>query len=106
MIRRPPRSTLFPYTTLFRSFLPIGEPARAHCFVIAHHHRCDRAAGALSDRELIPDAQPVFVILGRIKFAVEAANPLPYLAAPSHAQSDAISEEQGLIGLRHDHAPN
>src|SRR2546422_6315757 len=28
MIRRPPRSTLFPYTTLFRSlFAPEGEPA-------------------------------------------------------------------------------
>src|SRR3712207_7954702 len=25
MIRRPPRSTLFPYTTLFRSHLPVGE---------------------------------------------------------------------------------
>src|SRR2546426_3812809 len=25
MIRRPPRSTLFPYTTLFRS-IPIGDP--------------------------------------------------------------------------------
>src|SRR3712207_7279620 len=25
MIRRPPRSTLFPYTTLFRSLLPFGE---------------------------------------------------------------------------------
>src|SRR5260370_15690810 len=24
MIRRPPRSTLFPYTTLFRSFLAVG----------------------------------------------------------------------------------
>src|SRR5687768_18346994 len=24
MIRRPPRSTLFPYTTLFRSFQPAG----------------------------------------------------------------------------------
>src|SRR2546430_4280880 len=24
MIRRPPRSTLFPYTTLFRSFFPSG----------------------------------------------------------------------------------
>src|SRR5256885_15648490 len=24
MIRRPPRSTLFPYTTLFRSFLSVG----------------------------------------------------------------------------------
>src|SRR5438034_2568323 len=26
MIRRPPRSTLFPYTTLFRSPLPAGRP--------------------------------------------------------------------------------
>src|SRR2546430_8869421 len=25
MIRRPPRSTLFPYTTLFRSSLPMGR---------------------------------------------------------------------------------
>src|SRR3712207_8483167 len=25
MIRRPPRSTLFPYTTLFRSLTPEGE---------------------------------------------------------------------------------
>src|SRR3712207_8203792 len=24
MIRRPPRSTLFPYTTLFRSFMSVG----------------------------------------------------------------------------------
>src|SRR3712207_6880266 len=31
MIRRPPRSTLFPYTTLFRSTLPalVPRPARA-----------------------------------------------------------------------------
>src|SRR3712207_8686560 len=29
MIRRPPRSTLFPYTTLFRSLLDgVAEPAR------------------------------------------------------------------------------
>src|SRR2546421_5939399 len=26
MIRRPPRSTLFPYTTLFRSYLPVSQP--------------------------------------------------------------------------------
>src|SRR2546422_6383493 len=25
MIRRPPRSTLFPYTTLFRSRVPLGQ---------------------------------------------------------------------------------
>src|SRR2546422_3110479 len=26
MIRRPPRSTLFPYTTLFRSLMPMLDP--------------------------------------------------------------------------------
>src|SRR2546430_10706159 len=43
MIRRPPRSTLFPYTTLFRSevpLLPCGlrrlRPARAASAVVAH----------------------------------------------------------------------
>src|SRR3712207_8962369 len=30
MIRRPPRSTLFPYTTLFRSHGAFEAPARAH----------------------------------------------------------------------------
>src|SRR5437764_11710885 len=29
MIRRPPRSTLFPYTTLFRSQGPLRRPAQA-----------------------------------------------------------------------------
>src|SRR5437016_10803370 len=37
MIRRPPRSTLFPYTTLFRSFglLIAATPAAAHHSVTA-----------------------------------------------------------------------
>src|SRR2546426_3889382 len=30
MIRRPPRSTLFPYTTLFRSSGPHGDRGRHH----------------------------------------------------------------------------
>src|SRR2546430_13313025 len=30
MIRRPPRSTLFPYTTLFRSHLAVVVPAAPH----------------------------------------------------------------------------
>src|SRR5256885_5661571 len=32
MIRRPPRSTLFPYTTLFRSYGQMGEGAKASEF--------------------------------------------------------------------------
>src|SRR5256885_16435272 len=50
MIRRPPRSTLFPYTTLFRSPLrdALGEPAR-HA-LIRHLQRDDVA-------ELVPEGR-------------------------------------------------
>src|SRR5438094_6576648 len=33
MIRRPPRSTLFPYTTLFRSKRPVGHAANVELLV-------------------------------------------------------------------------
>src|SRR3712207_9540687 len=36
MIRRPPRSTLFPYTTLFRSHLDIARAARELLSLFAH----------------------------------------------------------------------
>src|SRR2546426_7942859 len=47
MIRRPPRSTLFPYTTLFRSPL-VGQPAAGRGD--ANQHRC--RALALRDAAL------------------------------------------------------
>src|SRR2546427_5298653 len=60
MIRRPPRSTLFPYTTLFRSVGFQGEGASAagfdllHCLGgpgevdIRHHHARDRKSTRLN----------------------------------------------------------
>src|SRR2546425_5260834 len=54
MIRRPPRSTLFPYTTLFRSQAAVRhrpalgqEPAghRAHAVAITHRHRHGHGPG-------------------------------------------------------------
>src|SRR2546427_5714592 len=45
MIRRPPRSTLFPYTTLFRS--PVRAPAHSHsCRLRPHRFPPNRAAVA------------------------------------------------------------
>src|SRR3712207_7036529 len=46
MIRRPPRSTLFPYTTLFRSLPPAYWAARVRpCFEVPRHFRlADRDA--------------------------------------------------------------
>src|SRR2546426_9360108 len=37
MIRRPPRSTLFPYTTLFRSLVGFGDGVE-HPLVVRHRH--------------------------------------------------------------------
>src|SRR2546426_5597703 len=56
MIRRPPRSTLFPYTTLFRSRRGRvgGDPADGHCAAggaaapargCGRRRRCHRAHG-------------------------------------------------------------
>src|SRR5256885_6055152 len=50
MIRRPPRSTLFPYTTLFRSWQPPSDSSSeqdAHLlFVPQRHNRIDARRSA------------------------------------------------------------
>src|SRR5215475_5125852 len=51
MIRRPPRSTLFPYTTLFRS--PVQpRPAEA----VLHHDGDDRPGVLLVDASMLAQA--------------------------------------------------
>src|SRR2546430_7099327 len=42
MIRRPPRSTLFPYTTLFRSILNFGLPAPIDIQIIGNNLQANR----------------------------------------------------------------
>src|SRR5260370_23808640 len=44
MIRRPPRSTLFPYTTLFRSE-PLWQDFRSDFFCCTHWARLSRESG-------------------------------------------------------------
>src|SRR3712207_8214307 len=51
MIRRPPRSTLFPYTTLFRS--------RGHCPVEERLHRPGTGAAADPVEEVAQDPRPL-----------------------------------------------
>src|SRR3712207_7414002 len=40
MIRRPPRSTLFPYTTLFRSECPLPPALRSLSLAVSRPPRC------------------------------------------------------------------
>src|SRR5256885_16104412 len=53
MIRRPPRSTLFPYTTLFRSRLSLGPRRQGHVDSAAD---APRAAALMSPRARISEA--------------------------------------------------
>src|SRR5438270_9669520 len=50
MIRRPPRSTLFPYTTLFRSSRDEDRRRPPRMAMAGRHDRCD-AAQAERDRK-------------------------------------------------------
>src|SRR5437763_7227670 len=69
MIRPPPRSTLFPYTTLFRSTSPAASgPARAPtarrswCGT-AHRSRQDRrAVGARSEEHTSELQSPMYLV--------------------------------------------
>src|SRR5256885_5821102 len=49
MIRRPPRSTLFPYTTLFRSPVDAADPLADQGRVV-RHGQLDQARLALPER--------------------------------------------------------
>src|SRR5687768_18258803 len=62
MIRRPPRSTLFPYTTLFRSNEPVGDPDEVEPVDgrICGHRRDDRVPSIRqSYPEMFDDLVPV-----------------------------------------------
>src|SRR4051794_41725728 len=63
MIRRPPRSTLFPYTTLFRSLGPtersfclLDQAAPLNCVVVAH------VAGERSEEHTSELQSPVHLV--------------------------------------------
>src|SRR5216683_6701678 len=51
MIRRPPRSTLFPYTTLFRSFLAVDPVVGHHvAFTVHAEERSEEHTSELQSR--------------------------------------------------------
>src|SRR6266481_7891080 len=64
MIRRPPRSTLFPYTTLFRS--PRGHPERLEGIVHLVPHRTVLPDRGGADAVAVLDLEPRAELLLRV----------------------------------------
>src|SRR3712207_8833921 len=73
MIRRPPRSTLFPYTTLFRSRAPVPDLGRAH-----------RPGGHRKSRQAVPE----------LLYDARVAHPGPHPPDPVLRSEEHTSELQ------------
>src|SRR3989441_9692894 len=77
MIRRPPRSTLFPYTTLFRSPFPAGLADKYQSFTEADLSRL-RAAGYSA--QFMPVEQGVAAYVKALQRSEEHTSELQSLA--------------------------
>src|SRR2546430_11715782 len=96
MIRRPPRSTLFPYTPLFRSKVPlpdllrrIGEdPAKLRWAILSHVH-LDHADGLMDLPHL-----PVLLTREELQFAAN-----PSVRAGGYRSEEHTSELQSQSNL-------
>src|SRR3712207_7328932 len=86
MIRRPPRSTLFPYTTLFRSLRPRHRDQPVE---VAADHR--RLAGGLAGA-----LEPGQLLLGLLAHGVGHAG-LVDLAARSEEHTSELQSRQYLV---------
>src|SRR3989449_10346630 len=92
MIRRPPRSTLFPYTTLFRSFLEskyAERPAGAAPF--------QRVAETLEDT-LRAGRVPVNIIKGTMDAVGKAGKLLERVAAAGKAAGEGAEKKNADKG--------
>src|SRR5260221_14758652 len=73
MIRRPPRSTLFPYTTLFRSKTCAGAPSPASCTNGALSPGLRARQGRALDRASLLDRALDLARIGRLDEVVVEA---------------------------------
>src|SRR2546423_3504837 len=89
MIRRPPRSTLFPYTTLFRSRIEVTSLVGDHA-PVAVHHRLRRSSARVAE-EAVTDV----VFHGEVERADAARARDPY----RRRSEEHTSELQSLAYL-------
>src|SRR5262249_60858830 len=88
MIRRPPRSTLFPYTTLFRSVPEEGQQG-AECRMQAEEpveveRRRAGGAGALRSEEHTSELQSLTNLVCRLLLEKKKDNAAPHPYPPGH----------------------
>src|SRR5687767_15236568 len=95
MIRRPPRSTLFPYTTLFRSPSSAGSPRSP-----ASSRRCERVAGpSTRSEEHTSELQSLAYLVCRLLLEKKKQND-----TADQIQAVTTHENSSQAGERHGHS--
>src|SRR2546422_4848225 len=93
MIRRPPRSTLFPYTTLFRSVLPRSRaPGGPHRRRVRRVHRRDPRAGSPRSEEHTSELQSRLHLVCRLLLEKKKKKRNPSMSLSSIATWSTTSE--------------
>src|SRR5258708_20415251 len=92
MIRRPPRSTLFPYTTLFRS------PRRCWSAVTCWPRWCAAQPGARSEEHTSELQSPDHLVC-RLLLEKKKKKTLKQRLRPSHNRSDTMERVQAETKL-------
>src|SRR3712207_9067803 len=93
MIRRPPRSTLFPYTTLFRSLR--GDRVLAHLLGLREDLQVARQARGDAERESLDGHLPV-----GLDWAAQARHPDPQCSRVLSASSSTKRSEEHTSELQ------
>src|SRR2546430_9124784 len=94
MIRRPPRSTLFPYTTLFRSRLEAGKR-----YYIEALHKQGEGPGHVSVGWQMPDGKQERPIPGMRLSAAGPVKPMPPVKTTVTRSEEHTSELQSQSNL-------
>src|SRR3712207_7306998 len=89
MIRRPPRSTLFPYTTLFRSIRLAPVEVTCHLPLLASHPSDPVFFGGVEDGE--------FLIIGRRKQSENLISNSYHLCRRSEEHTSELQSRQYLV---------
>src|SRR2546422_10323449 len=92
MIRRPPRSTLFPYTTLFRSSVDVGR-----WIDIARGRRFPRGAQELRRRGLARESLPCLSCEHRPIAHAQQADPRLLAPTARVERHDGCNPHQGVV---------
>src|SRR4051794_41468587 len=99
MIRRPPRSTLFPYTTLFRSGLPACDARRGR--VLHRGPIADEAFRVRSEEHTSELQSPVHLVcrllLEKKKNSIDVGQPFAGIATRRKKSDKPDGRASGLV---------